>query len=500
VAPHARRVVTLPGRTVEECRREAESAARAGAEWAEVRADWWTPSELAEVGRLFPSALPLLLTLRSQAEGGEGPDDPDERRERMAGLLTAPFTAVDFELQRDLCLVEGLLANATGPGKPELVYSVHLGPETTRAEVERLIAEPLPRPGLRKLVIRASLARAVLEWLPLVESWRGERPVFHTTGASAPLFRLWADRLRLPLVYASLPTPARGGPALPEQTEIDRLPPAPGSGKEHALLALLGAPVAQSPSPRLMERLLTAVGHPASYAALEHAEARVLGVVLEQLATRGFTGVNLTRPLKQAGMELAATTGLEAAGARCVNLLVFAPDGWRGENTDVRALRRRWREREAAEGVGAGSVLVLGAGGAARASLAAAELDGRPVALAARPSANRETIEKDWPRLRRPSPGERYDWVVHATPLGRSREDGWPPEWAAFLDRGVRVLDWVYSPASPRLAALCAERGASYEDGRRLLLYQAAESVLELVGQRPDEPTEREAWQACLGA
>ncbi|HEV2449318.1 MAG TPA: type I 3-dehydroquinate dehydratase [Thermoplasmata archaeon] len=493
------RIATLPARTAESCREEIALAATHGADWAEVRADRWIVGELGRVKALFPAPLPLLLTVRSRAEGGEGPDDGETRARQLRDLLRLPFAAVDVELQRDLCTVPSLGLPAAGDVQPSLIYSAHLDGEATQQDVSRLLTEPLPLPGTRKIVLPSSVGRAVLEWLPFLESLDGDRPVFHTTGASAPLFRLWAERLGMPFVFASLPATDGRGTVLPGQVELDRLPSASPTERTHPLIALLGAPISQSPSPLLVESLLDSAGLRGTYASLEHEDLRPLAAILAALAARGFVGVNLTRPLKEAGFGLAPRTGPEAAAARCVNLLVFTDHGWRGENTDVRAIRRRWSEVEADLARPRGSVLVLGGGGSARATVAAAVLDGRRVALRARRSNRQELLLRDWPSIGEPAPGDRFEWVVNATTVGRPGSGNWPPEWTEHLAPGTRLLDWVYSPEAGSVESLCAKRGAGYEDGRRLLLYQASETVRELFGKAPGPAAEQEAWRRCFG-
>ncbi|MCI4335324.1 MAG: hypothetical protein L3K04_06860, partial [Thermoplasmata archaeon] len=61
---------------------------------------------------------------------------------------------------------------------------------------------------------------------------------------------------------------------------------------------------------------------------------------------------------------------------------------------------------------------------------------------------------------------------------------------------GTRLLDWVYAPAIPHLEERAIGRGAVYEDGRRLLLYQASEAFRELFGVAPRAEAERLAWEA----
>ncbi|MCI4335261.1 MAG: type I 3-dehydroquinate dehydratase, partial [Thermoplasmata archaeon] len=472
----ALRVVSLSGRDAAECITEAKIAQDHGADWAEVRLDRWTAKDREKIASLFPSPLPLLATFRSREEGGEGSDASDLRADELARIARQPFGAVDVELRRDVCTVPNLVVGHQAGAAPVWVYSAHLPAEATTAELARLIGEPLPTPGLRKLVLPCSVSRAVLELLPWFETLGAPRPVLHSTGPSGPLFRAWADRLGMPLVFASLPADRTRTPVEPSQLPIDRLRRQPMGEPPQPLVALLGDPVLQSPSPELFASFWHSEHPPGLYLNLELPSARTMGSVCRALADRGFVGVSVTRPLKFEAITLAAAIGSEAARAGCANLLVFGGDGWRAENTDVRAIRRRWRELEDATVPRREPVVVFGAGGAARATATAAALDGRPVSVLARDTsefvrwahASAITIVK---------PPERpAAWVVNSTTVGRPGAGELPESWLDCVGSGTRLLDWVYAPAIPHLEERAIGRGAVYEDGRRLLLYQASEA------------------------
>ena len=82
---------------------------------------------------------------------------------------------------------------------------------------------------------------------------------------------------------------------------------------------------------------------------------------------RGFDGVNVTYPFKQAALELVDLAGPGVNSIGAVNTLVFGPDHVvSGFNTDHSGLQRRWRERMGAETPG--TVAIIGAGGVGRAA------------------------------------------------------------------------------------------------------------------------------------
>ncbi|MGI0154746.1 MAG: type I 3-dehydroquinate dehydratase, partial [Thermoplasmata archaeon] len=135
-------VVTLPGRTVGEVKLQAEAALRAGADLAEVRFDRWTAEERAGAAAIFPAPLPLVATLRSTAEGGEGADDPYERLREVEGLVALPFRWIDVEEARDDPLARRLL----GVSSLGRIVSTHLPNGASTSELEPILAR-VPPPG-----------------------------------------------------------------------------------------------------------------------------------------------------------------------------------------------------------------------------------------------------------------------------------------------------------------------------------------------------------------
>src|ERR687898_2507228 len=132
--------------------------------------------------------------------------------------------------------------------------------------------------------------------------------------------------------------------------------------------AVLGKPIAHSLSPTLHNAGYIALGladwH---YEKIECAEAELPGL-LSGLGPE-WAGLSLTMPLKETALSVATTVSAVAAAVGAANTLVRRPDGWFAENTDVVGMVALLRTL----GLGAGAdFVVLGAGGTARAGVAAA--------------------------------------------------------------------------------------------------------------------------------
>ncbi len=473
-------IVTLPGRTAPEVRQQALEAAALGADAAEVRFDRWAPMERTHGSSLFPSPIALVATLRSRAEGGEGPDDPAERGRWRKSAETWPFGWIDLELARD-----PIPTGWRGSG-PRPIASRHLTPTDPPDELASLLDRAAPAGGFLKVVLPASVT-GLMGLLPGLEAApaRGDRCVM-TTGASGPLLRAWAPRIRSCAVYCSLDSaPASAGveasqiPAGRFRRWLSAPPGAP-------LFAVVGSPVAHSLSPALHNGWMEGEDRSGLYVALDIVDGRELAAALPALAHRGFRGLSVTHPLKDAAFALATrrTPATESVG--CANTLTLDGPTVTADNTDLTAAQTRMVELQGSYPGVLRQVLVVGAGGAARAALAAARNLGLHPEILARDATRAQELARRFDAVVAPraAPGA-ATLVVQATTVGRegSSELGVPlDEW---IDSRTYVLDFVYAPAHPTVRELVDRHGGRYEDGRRLLAYAAAASYGDWWGAPP---------------
>ncbi|HTP53918.1 MAG TPA: type I 3-dehydroquinate dehydratase [Thermoplasmata archaeon] len=474
-------VVSLPARSVAEAVPQIAEARAAGADAAEVRLDRWTTEERRRLGELFPAALPLIATLRSAQEGGGGPNSGPERAPLLLGFAGLPFRWIDLELGRDDALVDRLPPTET-LGR---VVSRHLRADEASEWPLRWLELSNVR-GVGKLIVPASVPVALGEILPRLLDPRDEPVVVHTTGPSGPLLRAFARRLGSPLVFAALPEGGGRAPVEPSQIPVDRLRRYLEASGEAPLFAVAGRPVAHSQSPAIHSTWMEAEGRAGLYVPLEFASDDEFLESIPLLAANGFRGLNVTHPLKGAAFESATDSGAGATACGTANCLTFRDGEVLAENTDLIAVLRRLEELRAAGAWNGRSITVLGAGGAARATLAAARALSVPVTVVARRPAAAAELAQAFGAASGPStvsdPGA---LVVHASSAGRETSGTLDPSLAAAMRGSSLVLDWVYRPAESSVRAAATTAGASYEDGWRLFVYQAAASYALWWGEEP---------------
>ena len=268
------------------------------------------------------------------------------------------------------------------------------------------------------------------------------------------------------------------------------------------LVGVIGWPVSHSLSPRMHNAAFAALGLNWVYVPLpvapEQVEAAVRG-----LAALGFGGANVTVPHKAAVAPFMDELTPTAAAIGAVNTIVVRPDGTLfGDSTDgagfmadlgehgqrIEADRRMMPENPDVTVSPRHRVIVLGAGGAARAVVYALAEAGATVAVVNRTLGHAEelchTIGRALPHARisahsfpvaLPELAAEADLIVNTTSLGLHEGD--PLPWLPDLPfRGDQTIyDLIYSRPTP-LLALAERCGARALNGLGMLAHQGARS------------------------
>lgn len=244
------------------------------------------------------------------------------------------------------------------------------------------------------------------------------------------------------------------------------------------VFAVLGRPVAHSLSPAMQGAAIAARGLDAVYVALECSEGSFPGM-MRGLALAGGGG-NVTLPHKASAAELVDRPSPEVERTGACNTFWREEGLVYGDNTDVAGFRGAAAQLLPG-GLEGASVLLVGAGGAARAALCGL-VDGgagevwvlnrsidRARRLVDRLGGERARVLDDPRSLS----GGSVDLVVQATPLGLSPGDPSPLD----LDQGPAVgalLDLVYSRQETPLVKTARAAGIPAADGREMLVLQGA--------------------------
>lgn len=271
------------------------------------------------------------------------------------------------------------------------------------------------------------------------------------------------------------------------------------------LLGLIGHPLGHTLSPRLHQAALAHAGLNGVYLALPTPPERVGDAVRAVRAWR-IRGLNVTIPHKEAVIPFLDDLTPRAARVGAVNTLFWEGDRLTGDNTDTAGFGALI-EGLAVTGA---RVLVLGAGGSARAVAdALGERGAREVVFAVRRSGAAAALVEGFGRA---FPATRYaeipwgglaehlpeaDLLVNTTPIGMHPQgDRSPltPEQVAALPMRAAVVDLIYRPATTRLMLEAGARGLEARNGLVMLVAQAAEAFERWTGER----VPLEVWGSAL--
>lgn len=467
-------IVTRPERSIAELRSALQHMVGAEAA-AEIRIDRLPESELDRLDELFPSPVPLVATYRSRAEGGAGRDVGTARSDVLRRLLSLPFSYVDLEARSDVTLVEAAAARTDGP---RLIVSTHIPERASLDEIEAALALRGPVNGWTKFVIPSTLDRFYREIRPLVVSSRSPSSprIVHTTGPSGPILRARAAAFGFAGVFAGPALNSNVATVEPSQLPFDALSRYISAGSAGRLFALLGHPVDHSFSPRIHAQWYRTLNEPGLYVALDVLSEEEFVHVLGHLNEDGFIGLNVTHPWKGAALGAASRASNAARAAGCANTLTYDGGGWFADNFDVDAVERRLRELRDGGAWPGSDLLVLGSGGAARATVLAADRLGLRASILARDPRRVRTLVRDLGAVVPERPDSPASLIVQTTPVGRSDAGTLELPWEAHLRAGTYFLDFVYRPDESMLRTRVESRQGIYEDGSRLLVYQAVET------------------------
>jgi shikimate dehydrogenase len=267
------------------------------------------------------------------------------------------------------------------------------------------------------------------------------------------------------------------------------------------VVGVIGDPVAHSLSPTLHNAAFEALGLDWVYVAFPVPRGRGADAVAAVPAL-GLAGFNVTMPHKEDVAGACDELTPDAAALRSVNTVVALPDGRTlGDSTDGPGFLDALAEEAIV--VAGQPVLVLGAGGAARAVVLALGRAGAAVTVAARrPDAAESAVSLASAAHAVPLgavAAGTFAVVINATPLGMSGGDPLPVD-PASLHAGQSVVDLVYHPADTPLLSAARARGARSVNGLGMLLHQAARSFTFWTGEEAPLEAMRAAAASALAA
>jgi shikimate dehydrogenase len=283
---------------------------------------------------------------------------------------------------------------------------------------------------------------------------------------------------------------------------------APSKAETVKRACVIGWPVAHSRSPVIHRYWLKLYGLEGDYER-EAVRPEEIEHFLRTLGGRGYAGANVTLPHKEAALAAADRADYAAAEIGAANTLWLDARGLlHASNTDAYGFMTHLSAEAPDWNKGKLPVLVLGAGGAARAILhGLIEAGAAKILLANRTGDRAKALAKSfgprvsvirWEDRNRAHAG--CGLLINATSLGMTGKAPLDIDLSTLPENAL-VADIVYSPLETKLLAAAKGRGNRVVDGLGMLLYQAVPGFERWFGLRPEVTPELRAHVAAqLGA
>jgi len=468
---------TVTGRSMAELLAARDKATHG--DMVELRLDGVADLDVA--GALQGRRVPVVVTCRPTWEGGRFDGSEETRASILARALELGAEFVDVEW-RVLSLSNGSLSMGAGfddvvrRDPARVVVSSH-DFEAVPADLDDLVrAMRSLGTGAIKVAVTAS---RLTDTLPLKRIAEGGDAIVIGMGEAGVPSRLLAALYGSRWTYAGSAVAPGQLPAerMADDFHFFRVGPAT------RVFGIVGSNALHSLSPAMHNEAFEAAGIDAVYVPLGAAD---FDDFLSYASAMDIEGASVTIPFKLDALRAAVRSDELTRRVGAANTLRRAGREWEAANTDVEGFLApldavfgaRLRSARAA---------VLGAGGAARAVVAALVSRGALVTVHARrrdqaqalaPSLGADTGE--WP----PAPGS-WDVLVNCTPLGGAGQREESPLPRASVT-GPLVYDLTYGAGPSALLRDARAAGCLTIDGLPMLIAQAERQFEWWTGQRPE--------------
>jgi len=481
----------VAARTAREMERALRQALRR-TRTVELRLDYLRNSKereafLSRLGRLHLRAT-MIATCRSRRGGGLFSGPLPAQRDILMAAVRAGCQWCDIEIEALARWPQRQLKRDLRPARVLLSYHDFRRTPEDLDRVPRKLARA-PHDAIKI----AAHCREIRDGARMLDLAHGRRDrVIVPMGEMGMAARILALRAGSALAYAPAATPtAPGQTSLEELSDLYR---ADQVRRRTRVYGVIGDPVAHSLSPLMQNTAFHARRVDAIYVPFRVLDLRDFVGAIGPL---GLSGFSITLPHKEAILRFLDECDPLARDIGAVNTVVVRPgNSLYGYNTDyvgvLRALERRVRL------VGS-RVLLLGAGGGARAAAFALARGGAIVSVCARRperalrlarAVGGETIPRKRVRT------EFFDAIVNCTPVGLRPGDGSPLE-AGEMNCRI-VMDMIYRPRVTKFLQLAEQKGIETITGLDMFVAQGAAQWEIWTGLRAPEPAMRSAVARAL--
>lgn len=460
---------------------EHRNLAEQGAKLIELRVDWLrNMPNLAQLITNRPT--PVIVTCRRKEDRGRWLGTEETRQALLREAIVAGVEYVDLEMD--------IAKSIRRFGTTKRIVSYHNFDETPldldaiHRQMQQL------DPDIIKIVTMANTPGDVTRMLQLVSESRIPTAGFCMGELGVPS-RILCGKYGSPFTYATFSRDRELAPGQIPFEDMRDIYHYDDINAETTVFGVVGDPIGHSMSPLIHNAALRAAGINAVYIPFR-IPSGTLAQSLNDMNWLQLRGLSVTIPHKEAAAALAqhCNTITQAVGA--ANTLVRNEvGGWDASNTDYEAILESVllgldpQNPDPVKLMGQ-KVLLLGAGGAARAAAMAMARNGAVVTISSRTHKRATALAAEmgcqhcsWENRGSVDP----NIVINCTPVGMHPNVDESPIPANWLMPGMLVFDTVYNPENTLLLKYAKQRECRIVTGIEMFVRQAARQFDKFTGQ-----------------
>ena len=460
---------------------EIQEAAKQGAKLIELRLDYL--AKAPDFKRLLEKrTCPMIATFRRQADGGRWSSSEEQRLMLLRQAIVAGFDYVDLEVD--------IIDKIPRFGNVKRIVSyhdIHEVPERLETLYEQMCEEDA---DIVKIVVTAQQLSDNLRVLKLLKD--APKPtIAFCMGDLGTCSRLLGLRMGMPYTYGAFNRERQIAPGILAYQELQKIYRVENIKPDTKVFGVIGDPVGHSLSPMIHNAGFRKLGINAVYLPFRVPRGE-LPAFLKGFQEIPVHGYSVTLPHKEAAAKAAQDKDASTIMMGAANTLIATATGFRAINTDAQAaldsLRANLPIGLDGQQVPLTSrfVMILGAGGVARAVAHALQQERVPITIANRTLERAHKLAEEvgckfveWSARH----SVVCDTVINCTSVGMHPNLDETPLHHSYLKPGLMVFDTIYTPETTMLVRESRARDCHVLTGVDMFVRQAALQFELFTGQ-----------------
>ncbi len=442
-----------------------------GAQLVELRLDYI--GRAINLGRLLNDRPgPVVVTARRREDGGRWMRSEEERLTVLRSSIAAGADYVDIEAD--------VAAQIPRYGTTKRIISYHDFSATpdNLADLHQAMAEE--DADIVKIATMANSFEDNIRMLDLVQNAKVPT-IGICMGEMGMVTRILANRVGSPFTYATFSVDKKMAPGQLNWKDMNDLYHYKEIDQDTAIFGVIADPVAHSHSPLIHNAAFRDANINACYLPFR-VPPEDLSAFVKNCSALGVHGISITIPHKEKSLSFCTQAESSSTGIGAINTMIFHDEDRLGYNTDYRAamdcIEQTFDVEKGTDAAFQGrKVLILGAGGVARAIAWGLRQRKAEVTLASRTLERTQVLAAEvgcrsveW-ELRH---DQKVQLLVNCTPVGMHPDVDRSPYDAAKLNEFMVVFDTVYNPENTLLIKYAKRANCKFITGVDMFVRQAA--------------------------